>query len=316
MKKVLITGAAGNLGGLLANYLKDSDLELNLMIHKKDVSPELKGLPHVHVFRADLNDSQSLKPALQDADTVVHFAGVLFKHNPAKFLPRTNTKYFMNLMQQAIMAHVKRIILISFPHVEGETYPQLPAKGEQYGVPDSVHARTRQQEERAMFGFGKFVGMETVALRVGMVYGRGVLMIDAARWFARRRLLGVWKEPTSIHLISLPDFLEATKQAIIRPDISGIYHLGDDGQQTLQEFLDEAALQWGCKKPWRMPVRLIKFAAVLFELGSMLFGLKSPLTRDFIKIGMVSYYGDTRRMREELLPELKYKTFRKGIDTL
>jgi len=146
-KTILITGAAGNLGGLLANYLKDSDLKLNLLIHRKDVAPDLKGLPNVHVFKADLNDSKSLKSALTGVDTVVHFAGVLFKHNPGKFLHRTNTKYFMNLLQQAIMCQVKRVILISFPHVEGESYAELPAKGEHYGVPNSVHAQTRQEEE-------------------------------------------------------------------------------------------------------------------------------------------------------------------------
>ena len=42
----------------------------------------------------------------------------------------------------------------------------------------------------------------------------------------------------------------------------------------------------------------------------------SPLTRDFIKIGMVSYYGDTGRMRNELLKELKYKNYKEGIHTL
>jgi hypothetical protein len=29
-----------------------------------------------------------------------------------------------------------------------------------------------------------------------MVYGRGVLMIDAAHWLAKRHLLAVWREPT------------------------------------------------------------------------------------------------------------------------
>jgi nucleoside-diphosphate-sugar epimerase len=276
----------------------------------------LKGLPNVHIFKADLSDAKTLKPALEGVHTLVHFAGVLFKHNPGKFLPKTNTKYFMNLLQQAILCQVKRVILISFPHVEGETFPQLPAKGEHYGVPTSVHAQTRQEEERSLFGFGKYVGMEAVALRAGMVYGKGVLMIEAARWFSRHRLLGIWKEPTWIHLISLPDFLEATKQAIIRPGIVGIYHLGDEDELTLQEFLDESTKIWGYHKPLRMPLWLIKLAASCFELSSFLFGVKSPLTRDFIKIGRVSYYGDTTRMRKELLPKLKYRTFDQGKEIM
>jgi len=31
---------------------------------------------------------------------------------------------------------------------------------------------------------------------------------------------------------------------------------------------------------------------------------------------MVSYYGDNSRMKTDLLPELKYKTNKEGIDTL
>ena len=38
------------------------------------------------------------------------------------------------------------------------------------------------------------------------------------------------------------------------------------------------------------------------------------LTKDFVRIGQVSYYGDTARMRNELLPKLKYKTFEDGLE--
>lgn len=147
-----------------------------------------------------------------------------------------------------------------------------------------------------------------------MVYGRGVLMIDAAQWFARYYLLGVWKNPTYIHLISKDDFVSATIAAIEKPVINGIYYIGDEGVQTLQEFLDCITAYKGNRKPWRMPVWMIVTAARFFEFFSSLFKTKSPLTVDFIKIGMVSYYGDTRRMRKELLPNLKYKTYKEGME--
>jgi hypothetical protein len=57
------------------------------------------------------------------------------------------------------------------------------------------------------------------------------------------------------------------------------------------------------------------FVAKTFEISSLLFGTRSPLTKDFIRIGLVNYYGDTTRMRNELLEELKYKTFKEGKDT-
>ena len=315
-KRVLITGAAGNLGGLLARYLLQDEVLLHLLVHRKDVKPELKMQDNVNVFRADLAVRESLRDALDGVDTIVHFAGVLFKYNPEKFLKTTNTLYFKNLLDMAVQKGVKRVILISFPHVEGETTPENPAMGRLDGNPVSMHARTRLEEERLLFEYGERRGFEPVALRVGMVYGKGILMIDAAHWFSRHALLGVWRKPTFIHLISTDDFLNATRAAVMKERVHGIYHVGDEGVQTLQEFLDEATKHWHTCGPWRMPLWMINMAARAFELFSWLFGVRSPLTIDFIRIGRVSYYGDTSRMREELLPRLKYKNFREGLETL
>lgn len=314
MINVAITGAAGNLGSLLAYGMKDLDVNLHLMTHKKDLPKELKQQKNVKVFPVDLVRPETLSDALKGVDTIVHFAGILFKANPEKFLPVTNTIYFRNLLDVAVKQKVKRVILISFPHVEGECTPENPAKGRLDGNPESMHACTRLEEERLLFQYEKEYDFEAVSLRVGMVYGKGILMIDAAQWFARHWLLGVWRKPTYIHLISKTDFVTATITAAIKPGIRGIYHIGDEGVQTLQQFLDDITVYRKHKRPWRMPVWMIMTAARCFEVFSKVFDTRSPLTVDFVKIGMVSYYGDTTRMREELLTELKYKTYREGME--
>ena len=314
---IAITGAAGNLGSLLSRHLLHStNHDLRLLIHQRDVSLDLRGQERAPAFRCDLAKPDTLLSALDGVDCIVHFAGVLFKAHPERFLPTTNTAYFQNLLDASIKRKVRRIILISFPHVEGCSTPETPATGKLNGQPASAHARTRLEEEKLLFAAGEQHGFEAVSLRVGMVYGRGILMVDAARWLAKRRLLGIWHEPTWIHLISTDDFLAATAAAASRENIRGIYHLGDEGKQTLQEFLDVACAIWKTRKPWRMPLGLIYFAARLCELQSALFGTKSPLTRDFITIGRCSYYGDTTRMRTELLSELKYPTLNTGKHTL
>ena len=206
--------------------------------------------------------------------------------------------------------------LISFPHVEGPTSVDHPATGRLDRRPISVHAQTRLEEERLLVERSRGTGTVPVVLRLGMVYGRGVLMIEAARWLARHHLLGVWPDPTWIQLISVPDFLRATEAAIGGPGVTGIYHVGDEKPVTLQHFLDEACRQWGCRKPMRMPVQVIYLAAWLCELFGLVVGKPSPLTRDFIRIGRVSYWGDTRRTREELIPHLTYPTLEAGLATL
>lgn len=152
---VAITGAAGNLGSLLANSLVEKGIPLHLLIHKKDISDNLKNTDGVKVFRTDLEKEDSLQEALTGIDVIVHFAGVLFKANPEKFLPKTNTIYFRNLLNVAIEKKVKRVILISFPHVEGESTPENPATGHLNGSPESMHARTRLEEEKLLFEYSK-----------------------------------------------------------------------------------------------------------------------------------------------------------------
>jgi hypothetical protein len=155
--------------------------------------------------------------------------------------------------------------------------------------------------------------MVPISLRAGMIYGKGVLMIEAARRLLERRMLGVWRKPTWIHLISLPDFLCSVGAAIEGTGVQGIYNLGDEAPLTLQEFLDRAAAHWGASRPWRAPDWAFYLAAGCVEAYALLFRTGSPLTRDFIKIGMASYVMDTRRMRAELLPRLLYPTLTEGI---
>lgn len=315
-RTILITGAAGNLGSRLARHLLASPHRVRLMVHHSPLPGDLQTATGVEIVRADLGKPESLRPAVRGADTVVHFAGVLFAPGPERFLPLTNTVWFRNLLDACVAEQVDRVVLISFPHVEGPTTPEHPATGRLDGNPISVHARTRLEEERLLMAMTEGTSTTPVSLRLGMVYGRGILMIEGARWLARHRLLGVWRDPTWIHLISTDDFLAVTTAAATRPGVQGIYHAGDERPLTLQEFLDEACEIWNVRRPWRMPLWMIRLAAGLCELGARLLRQPSPLTRDFIEIGRVSYCGDTRRMHSELLPQLKYPSFEDGKNTL
>ncbi|MFH1539862.1 MAG: NAD(P)-dependent oxidoreductase, partial [bacterium] len=310
--RVLITGAAGNLGSFLARHMAGGPHELRLLVHRTELPPDIAFAPNASVFRADLGDPRTLAGLCEDMDCIVHFAGVLFAPGPEIFLPITNVGYVRNLVSAALADGVKKIIIISFPHVEGESTPDNPAKGTMDGEPASVHARTRLEAEKCLFETCNGKKMVPVSLRAGMIYGRGVLMIDAAKWLARRRLLAVWRKPTWIHLLSLPDFQKCVVSAIEGAEVSGVYNLGDDMPMTLQEFLDAATAYWGYRRPWRFARWGFYFASWCCEAFATVFGTSAPLTRDFIKIGMASYVSDTSRMKKELLPKLEYPALDDG----
>ncbi|MGE5531309.1 MAG: NAD-dependent epimerase/dehydratase family protein [Bacteroidota bacterium] len=313
MSRILITGAAGNLGSLLARRLLTTKQQLRLMVHRRPLADDLAEAPSVEVVTADLDLPETLGPACAEVGTIVHFAGVLFRPWPERFLPRTNLQFFQNLVDAALTAGVGKIILISFPHVEGQTTPDDPARGRLDRKPTSVHAQTRLEEERYLLARCDGTATTPVVLRVGMVYGPGVLMIETARWLLQRRLLAVWPRPTGIHLIAKEDFLTATEAAIFTDAAAGIYHLGDDQPLTLQEFLDRLADRLGYPRPWRLPWAVIYLVSLAVEIFATVFRTQAPLTRDFIRIGSSSYCGDNSRMKQELLPDLSYPTIAEGL---
>jgi nucleoside-diphosphate-sugar epimerase len=313
---VLITGAAGNLGSLLARHLILQGYPLRLMYHVKPLPDDMARARNVQSVCADLSDPQTLPAAVHGVKVIVHFAGVLFAPRPERFLPETNTRWFANLLSAALEARVDRVILISFPHVEGPTSVMQPATGRLDRRPVSVHAQTRLEEERLLIEHTQDTPTTPVVLRLGMVYGRGILMVDAARWLAERHLLAVWRQPTLMQLLSREDYVRAVEAAVVRPGVSGIYHVGDERPVTLQHFLDEACRVWKCARPIRVPSPLVYAAAYLCEAYALMAKTPSPLTRDFVKIGRVSHWGDTRRAREELIPELQFPTLESGLATL
>lgn len=62
------------------------------MFHQRSLSADLLGHSSVTPIRADLADPATLGPAVENVDTVVHFAGKLFAPRPERFLPETNTR--------------------------------------------------------------------------------------------------------------------------------------------------------------------------------------------------------------------------------
>src|SRR3989475_1713780 len=203
---ILITGAAGNMGALLARHLLAGPHRLRLLVHRTPLPFDASVHANVSVCRADLDDPATLAEPCRDVDCIVHLAGLLFAPRPERFLPRTNVGYVENLLAAARAAGVRKFILVSFPHVEGESSPERPAMGRMDGSPVSVHARTRLLAEKRVFAACDGTPMVPVVLRVGAVYARGVKMVEAARWLLRHRLLAVWRRPTWEHLLALPDF--------------------------------------------------------------------------------------------------------------
>ena len=109
-KKVLITGAAGLIGGLLRNGLKDTH----------DVSGvDIRPVDGFTSLVADTSDLDAVLPAYHGVDTVVDLASVPDQDSPWDVVYRNNLSSTYNALEAARRAGAKRVVFASSNHATG-----------------------------------------------------------------------------------------------------------------------------------------------------------------------------------------------------
>ena len=105
MKRVLITGMSGLIGGLLRRRLEEAGGYRLTALNRRPV----EGVPTV---QADIGDPEAIRPAFQGQDVVVHLAAHLGSE-PWEALLRANIVGVYNVFEAARAAGVRRVVFAS-----------------------------------------------------------------------------------------------------------------------------------------------------------------------------------------------------------
>ncbi|AOJ65026.1 NAD-dependent dehydratase [Burkholderia ubonensis] len=161
-RRLLLTGAAGNLGCQLRGALADwADV-----VRVSDVAPLGDAAAHEEVRVADLADRQAVTALVDGVDAIVHLGGISVDA-PFDDLLEANIRGTYNLYEAARKHGVKRIVFASSNHAIGfhPVTEVLDADAPQR--PDSLYGVTKCfGEALSRYYFDRF-GIETVCLRIG-----------------------------------------------------------------------------------------------------------------------------------------------------
>ena len=188
--KVLVTGAAGNIGSYFATHSSDR-YDLRLMVHDKDDTGPIKDAGELLV--ADITDPDQVKKACSGMDVVVHLAADPSPEAQWDTILPVNIDGTYNVFTAAKGAGVKRVIYASSIHaVSGypadvQVGPDFPVNpGDLYGVSKCFgEALGRYMAEQQ--------GLSCIAIRIGAFQPKeaaegegGIGMMDA--WVSQRDL--------------------------------------------------------------------------------------------------------------------------------
>jgi uronate dehydrogenase len=161
-KRLLLTGAAGNLGKELRPRLR-AYCDVLRVSHRSDLGAPGAG---EEVMTASLEDKDAMLALLDGVDAVVHMGGVSTEQ-PWEPILAGNILGTYNLYEGARRHGVKRVVFASSNHVSGFRRQNEVVSPLDPMRPDSHYGLSKAfGENLAQFYWDRY-GVETVSLRIG-----------------------------------------------------------------------------------------------------------------------------------------------------
>lgn len=161
-RRLLLTGAAGNLGRQLRAALADwADI-----VRVSDIAALGEPAPHEETSVVDLADRQAVTHLVEGVDAIVHLGGISIDA-PFDDLLEANIRGTYNVYEAARRHGVRRVVFASSNHAIGfhPVTEVLDADAPQR--PDSLYGVTKCFGEAISRYYYDRFGIETVCLRIG-----------------------------------------------------------------------------------------------------------------------------------------------------
>lgn len=179
MKHVLVTGANGHVGNVLARLLVEKGYRVRASVRDTSDAEKTRHLRELglELVSADLMKPETLRAAAEGVDGVFQVAAVYQTHarDPQREIIEPSITGGMNMLRAAHAAGVKKVVFTSsIAAVGSDAPPDRPLTEEQWndGARDAYFYAKTEAERRA-WAFSKESGLKMVAINPGAVIGPG-----------------------------------------------------------------------------------------------------------------------------------------------
>ena len=264
--RVLVTGATGFVGPAVANAIADAGHEVRVLERRPGAWREA-GIRCQSAVQGDVTDPDTMRPAVQDAEVVVHLVAIR-QGKPQQF-ERVMIGGTRNLLAAAKEAGVRRLVLISALGVTEQTKDLVPYYNAKW---------TMEQDAKAS-------GLEHVIIRPSFIFGRDGGILSTFRTLAKfapvTGVIGTGEQ--RIQPIWVDDVGAYFTQAIDKPEAANrTFEVGGPDVVSWNEFWQRLRAGLGIRRrpTVHLPTGLMKIPATVTERlpGSI------PLTRDLLKM--------------------------------
>lgn len=185
MTTILVTGSAGFIGFHVAEALLETgNTVIGLDNFNSYYAPELKRARdeilrrnvNYHGIEEDLGNREALRSCFETyhPDIVCHLAaqaGVRYSLRNPYVYQQTNVEGYVNLIEQARLSGIKRLVYASSSSVYGGNTKMPYSEDDPVNLPVSLYAATKRANELIAYTYTHLWGIQTIGLRFFTVYG-------------------------------------------------------------------------------------------------------------------------------------------------
>jgi nucleoside-diphosphate-sugar epimerase len=299
---VLVTGATGFTGGVLARKLADSGARVAALAREGRDTTTLESAG-IGIRRGDLRNPEALAAACRGIDTVYHIAATYRQEGiPRQEFFDVNVGGTLALLAAARDAGVRRFVHCSTVGVQGEI-ENPPADEEAPFRPGDIYQETKAEAELKAREFFASCAMEGVVFRPVGIYGPGdTRFLKLFKGIARGRFVMIGSGKVLYHLTYVDDLAEGIILCGTHPAAPGrVYTLGGSEYGTLSDLVGRIARVLDRPNPrLRIPVWPVYTAGILCEMVCTPLGIEPPLYRRRVDFFRKDRAFDIGRARAEM----------------
>jgi len=231
-ERILMTGAAGNLGKEMRARLKANCSVLRL---SDRVAFDGAAQAGEEIMLADLGDAQAVSRAVKGANAIVHFGGISVE-GPFNPILNANIVGVVNLYEAARQHGVTRVVFASSSHVTG-FYRQSETLGVHCAPrPDGFYGLSKAfGEDVARFYFDRY-GIESACVRIGSSFPEPKDRRMLATWLSFGDLHRLITASLTTPVLGWSVIYGMSNNAVTWWDNSGARHIGYVPQDSSDVF--------------------------------------------------------------------------------
>lgn len=285
-KKLLVTGAAGFIGGALFKRLVEYGLNVTGTVLLPEEQNQLGAMGY-DVKILDLASDADWSDILDGVDVVFNIAALFqeVEQGEAMYF-KVNVDGTLKLVRQANEAGVKRFVHCSTVGVHGHVKEIPCTENSPYNPMDEYH-RSKLEGELAVLDYAKSLpddGMVVTVNRPAMVYGPGdVRMMKIFKAINDGKFMMIGSGKTLAHLGYIDDQTDSFLLGAVKPreDVHlEAFNIASGSHITLNQLAEYIARAGNVKlSKIKIPIAPVWFAGLLCEIICKPFGIKPPIFR-------------------------------------